>query len=102
MSSVFKFSNMSEDVNFLLQWVYNILEKQAESDRILYEDSHPENGFILLPDLKWDHKQLKNLYVMALIHKHGIRSLRDLNEKHLPLLKNMLQKGKVSSGRFFR
>lgn len=76
-----------------LQWVYNILEKKAETDRILFEDPHPEDGFILLPDIKWDQKQMKNLYVMGLTHKHGIRTLRDINEKHLPLLKNMLHKG---------
>ena len=71
------------------------MEKKAEADRILYEDPHPENGFILLPDLKWDQKQMENLYVMAVSHKHGIRSLRDINEKHLPLLKNILHKGTV-------
>ena len=34
-----------------LQWVRNILEHKAETDRILFEDPDPENGFILLPDL---------------------------------------------------
>ena len=75
--------------------MYNILEKKAEQDRIVYEDSHPEHGFILLPDLKWEQTQLKNLYVMALCYKHGIKTLRDLNATHLPLLKNILNKGTV-------
>lgn len=27
---------------------------QAEADRLLFEDSDPETGFMLHPDLKWD------------------------------------------------
>ncbi|CAB3992359.1 m7 diphosphatase [Paramuricea clavata] len=76
-----------------LQWVYNILEKKAEADRIVCEDPHPEHGFILLPDLKWEQTQLNNLYVMAVSYKHGIKTLRDLNATHLPLLKNILKQG---------
>lgn len=34
-----------------LEWVYNILDHKAESDRILFEDPDRQNGFILLPDL---------------------------------------------------
>lgn len=34
-----------------LNWVYNILEHKAESDRIIVEDTDEKNGFILLPDL---------------------------------------------------
>ena len=75
--------------------MFNILEKKAEADRIVYEDAHPEHGFILLPDLKWEQTQLKNLYVMAVSYKHGIKTLRDLNATHLPLLKNILKQGTV-------
>lgn len=75
--------------------MFNILEKKAESDRIIYEDSHPEHGFILLPDLKWEQTEVKNLYVMAVSYKRGINALRDLNSSHLPLLKNILQQGSV-------
>ncbi|CAH1783322.1 unnamed protein product [Owenia fusiformis] len=80
--------------NFSIQWVYNILEKKKESERIIYEDSHPETGFILLPDMKWDQKQTDNLYLIAICHKRGIKSLRDLNSSHLPLLRNILTRGK--------
>ena len=34
-----------------LNWVYNILEHNAEQDRIILEDPDEERGFILLPDL---------------------------------------------------
>lgn len=75
-----------------LQWVYNILEHKKESERILYEDPDPETGFILLPDMKWDTKQTENLYVLAICHKRGLRSLRDLTSEHLPLLRNINEK----------
>lgn len=37
------------------QWIYQILEKKAEAEDIIYEDPDPEKGFILLPS--WDFKQ---------------------------------------------
>ena len=45
----------------MFQWVYNILEKKTESERIVYEDADPETGFILLPDMKWDCKQVSGI-----------------------------------------
>ena len=80
---------------FSLQWVYNILDKKAEVERVVFEDVDPVTGFVLLPDLKWDQKQLENMYLVAICHAHGIKSLRDLNRSHLPLLKNIQQKGQV-------
>lgn len=47
-------------MNCLIQWVYNILEKKAEADRIIYEDPDPVVGFVLLPDFKWDQKQVRD------------------------------------------
>ncbi|XP_028840726.1 m7GpppX diphosphatase-like isoform X2 [Denticeps clupeoides] len=46
-----------ESQSFSVQWVYNILEKKAEADRIVFEDPDPDTGFVLLPDFKWDQKQ---------------------------------------------
>ncbi|XP_061901384.1 m7GpppX diphosphatase-like isoform X2 [Entelurus aequoreus] len=79
--------------SFSVQWVYNILDKKAESERILFEDPHPKLGFVLLPDFKWDQKQMDDLYLMAITHQRDIKSLRDLTSQHLPLLENILQKG---------
>jgi m7GpppX diphosphatase len=78
------------------QWVINILEHKSETDRVVFEDSSPEIGFILLPDLKWDTKQTEDLYLIAIVHQTGIKSLRDLSSCHLPLLKNIKEKGTVS------
>lgn len=77
---------------FSIQWVFNILDKKAESERIVYEDTDPELGFVLLPDMKWDGKQTDALYLIAICHKRGIKSLRDLTADHLPLLKNIKEK----------
>ncbi|KAM9356631.1 m7GpppX diphosphatase [Symphorus nematophorus] len=80
--------------SFSVQWVYNILEKKAEADRIVFEDPDPKVGFVLLPDFKWDQKQVDDLYLIAIAHQRDIRSLRDLTSEHLPLLQNIFQKGK--------
>ncbi|KAM4621358.1 m7GpppX diphosphatase [Polymixia lowei] len=80
--------------SFSVQWVYNILEKKAEAERIVFEDPDPEVGFVFLPDFKWDQKQLHDLYLIAIVHKRDIKSLRDLTSDHLPLLQNICQKGK--------
>lgn len=41
--------------------------------------------------------QLYDLYLIALIQRRDVKSLRDLTGEHLPLLKNILQEGKVSA-----
>uniref|UniRef100_A0A7S0YF63 m7GpppX diphosphatase n=1 Tax=Polytomella parva TaxID=51329 RepID=A0A7S0YF63_9CHLO len=77
-----------------IQWVFNILDKKAETERILFEDSDPESGFVLLPDFKWDQSQLNQLYCLAIIHRRGIASIRDLNASHLDMLESILSKSK--------
>ncbi|NXJ11383.1 DCPS diphosphatase, partial [Odontophorus gujanensis] len=80
--------------SFSIQWVYNILEKKAEADRIIHENPDPHNGFVLVPDFKWNQNQLEDLYLIALVHRRDVKSLRDLTAEHLPLLRNILQEGK--------
>ncbi|XP_017026207.1 m7GpppX diphosphatase [Drosophila kikkawai] len=79
---------------FSLEWVYNILEHKQETERIVFEDKDPETGFILLPDLKWDGRNVENLYLLGIVHKHDLKSLRDLNASHLDLLRNLRQSAK--------
>ncbi|EIE20512.1 scavenger mRNA decapping enzyme, partial [Coccomyxa subellipsoidea C-169] len=80
-----------------IQWVYNILEKKAEVERLIFEDRHPETGFVVHPDMKWDQTQLHALYCVSIVHRRDIRSLRDLRSEHLPLLRNILRKGTQAS-----
>lgn len=79
----------------VFQWVYNILEGKSEADAVLYEDSDPDIGFILLPDPKSNHPERGFVYLLGICHTRSIKSLRDLNESHLPLLKHIKNKGLV-------
>lgn len=79
---------------FDIKWVFNILDHKQETERIVFEDPDPETGFILLPDLKWnDANNLNDLYLVAIVHRRDIKSIRDLNGQHLELLKNVKKKG---------
>jgi m7GpppX diphosphatase len=33
-----------------IQWVYNILDGISEQEDVLFSDSDPKNGFVILPD----------------------------------------------------
>ncbi|KAJ2217103.1 hypothetical protein EV179_000870 [Coemansia sp. RSA 487] len=83
-----------------IQWVYNILAKKTESDRIIFEDPDPVNGFIILPDLKWDVLNSNSMYLVAIVHRRDIKSLRDLTRQHLPLLKNIEQKSQNAAQKY--
>ncbi|KAJ1969530.1 hypothetical protein IWQ62_000569 [Dispira parvispora] len=75
-----------------LQWVYNILEGVSEQDKVLYRAKEPSGaGFVILPDSKWDRITMENLYLLVLCEQRDIRSLRDLDQRHLPLLSNIQQ-----------
>lgn len=80
----------------IFQWVYNILEGKTEQDRIIYDNKSESEGFVLLPDLKWDGLTKETLYLLAIVRQRGIKSLRDLDETHLPLLKRIRVEGKVN------
>lgn len=71
-------------------WVENILEGRQEAESLIFNDKDPETGFIIVPDSKWD-RTLNTLYVQCIVRKRGIRSIRDLRRKHLPLLKKVYQ-----------
>ncbi|XP_076263023.1 m7GpppX diphosphatase-like isoform X2 [Rhynchophorus ferrugineus] len=81
-----------EQEQFDLQWVYNILEHKSEAERILVEDKDPVNGFVIVPDLKWNG-EIDTLYFLAICNRRDIKSLRDLSAKHIPLLENIKEKG---------
>ncbi|CAG9790002.1 unnamed protein product [Diatraea saccharalis] len=83
-----------EKEQFNLQWVYNILEGKSEQDRVVYDNKCEKEGFVLVPDLKWDGLTKETLYLLAIIRQRGIKSLRDLDASHLPLLKRVRDEGK--------
>ncbi|KAB5590122.1 Scavenger mRNA-decapping enzyme DcpS [Ceratobasidium theobromae] len=84
-----------------LQWVYNILAHETEEDKILFEDPSPTDGFIILPDLKWDGKTMSTFYIQAIVHPRDIYSLRDIRKRHLPMLRNIRKQAiKVSQEKY--
>lgn len=76
-----------------MQWVYNVLERKKEVERLIFEDPDPRVGFMLHPDLKWDQAQVEHLYCLALVHRRDLPCLRALTAEELPLLENVRDKG---------
>lgn len=75
-----------------LEWVRGILFRGAEADRVLIRDTDPETGFVLLPNSKWDGHSLDSLYLLVLVGREDLRTIRDLTTDHLPLLENIRTK----------
>ncbi|GAN08627.1 actin polymerization protein Bzz1 [Mucor ambiguus] len=69
-------------------WVHNILNGSAEADRVIFHDHDPENGFVILPDMKWDGRN-ETLYWVAISMRSDILSLRSLSSQHVGLLKRL-------------
>ncbi|GAB1866507.1 m7GpppX diphosphatase [Camponotus japonicus] len=88
-----------ESKSLSLEWITNILEHKAEQESIIYEDSDKNTGFVLVTDFKWD-KQLDTLKLLALPFQK-IRSLRELNASHLPLLRNIRDAGTTAISKKF-
>jgi hypothetical protein len=41
--------------------VRNILSGQEEAERVVFDDPDPVEGFMIIPDLKWDMKTVSTL-----------------------------------------
>lgn len=78
--------------NGRLNWVFNIIEGRKEQEDVLYRESDPEEGYLLLPDLNWDRKTIGTLRLLGLVERRDIWSLRDLKKSHIVWLKHMRQK----------
>ncbi|CAO3631273.1 unnamed protein product [Cunninghamella blakesleeana] len=71
-----------------INWVHNILKGEAEVDHVLYHDHDPKEGFVILPDMKWDGNPL-SLYLVAIVMNPELLSIRSLTSDHLPLLRKI-------------
>ncbi|XP_074177317.1 m7GpppX diphosphatase isoform X3 [Rhinolophus sinicus] len=71
------------------------LQKYLRQDLRLVRETGADHRNITLPYLVSQSLsiQLDDLYLIAICHRRGIRSLRDLTAEHLPLLRNILQEG---------
>ena len=72
-----------------IKWVYNILFEGKESETFIHHDKHPQNGFVLLPDMKWDKISMESLYLCLIVNRTDISSVRDLNASHVPYLESL-------------
>lgn len=78
-----------------IKWVDNILTGSSEQDKILYDNPDPQDGFVILPDSKWDQKTLNALYLLVLVRRGDLRSLRDVRgHLHASLLQDIRQRAK--------
>jgi len=77
----------------VLGWLYNVLDRKKETERLLFHDEDPALGFILNVDTKWTshpnltatdradwhhHKSVQWLYCLGICNRRDIPSLRDL------------------------
>lgn len=72
------------------EWVRNILYKSAEAERVIFHDHDINDGFVILPDMKWDGRN-ETLYWVAIAMNADILSLRSLSSQHLTFLKKLRQ-----------
>ncbi|KAJ4352450.1 uncharacterized protein N0V89_007798 [Didymosphaeria variabile] len=75
-----------------LNWVFNIIEGRTEQEDVIYRESDPQNGFLLLPDLNWDRKTLTSLHLLGLVERRDIWSVRDLKKVDVEWLKHVREK----------
>jgi m7GpppX diphosphatase len=69
-------------------WIQNILADKSEMERRLFDSKCPESGgFIILPDYKWvDESNVNALYLLVIVRRNDLWSVRDLGANELPLL----------------
>ncbi|KNZ62205.1 uncharacterized protein VP01_12g6 [Puccinia sorghi] len=76
--------------------LYNILDHVTEADKIVYEEPSDTDGFMIMPDLKWDQSTLSSLYLLCIVKNRGIQSLRDLRPSHLGMLQGIRARGSAA------
>lgn len=70
---------------FNTKWIFNILEKKTEQDKILLN----QDNFLIVKDINWN--EVNEFYILA-IPFEKLKTIRNLRKKHIPLLKSMKEK----------
>jgi len=68
------------------QWVLDIFSGAREKDRVIYSD----DKFILAINVLWDDKDLSQLSLLAFVKNVELKTIRDLTQKDVPLLKYII------------
>ena len=73
-----------------IDWIDNILADKSELERRIFDNKSPQTGFIILPDYKWvDEANLNEMYLLVIVRRQDLWSVRDLTGEHVELLKNI-------------
>lgn len=72
-----------------LRWVHNILFEGKEAETFVHHERNPHTGFVLLPDMKWDRVNLRLLYLIAIVNRGDISSVRDLRGADVDFLQQV-------------
>jgi hypothetical protein len=70
------------------KWIYNILDKISEEDKIIYESE----SIIIIPNYTWDNINIENFYLLTIPKNKKLRTIRDLIKDDIILLKEMKEK----------
>jgi hypothetical protein len=67
------------------EWIYNIIDGNAEQDKILYKD----DKCIIIPTYIWNELDIEKMHILCLPLDKTIRTIRSLETKHIQLLNHM-------------
>ena len=70
------------------KWIYNIIDGLNEQNSIIYKDEL----CIIIPPYTFDGKDIGKLHILSIPTDKTLRCLRDLRQKHIPLLEHMMNK----------
>ncbi|MCY7360882.1 MAG: hypothetical protein LH629_02270 [Ignavibacteria bacterium] len=78
---------MAKSTQKNLQWIYNILDEKSEKENIILNHGVGDEGFMLVRDYSFKpNSKINNLHIIALVKDRSLKSLRDINQKHLGIL----------------
>ncbi|ORY53246.1 HIT-like protein [Rhizoclosmatium globosum] len=70
-------------------WIDKIVKREAEVEDLLYSEEGAD-GFVILPDSKWDQRTIANLYLLVIAADgEKLKSLRDLRGSNVSFLKKV-------------
>jgi m7GpppX diphosphatase len=70
------------------QWIYNILDGNAEVDKVVYRD----DNIVITPNYNWNGIDSLKMYLIVFPTDKTIHTLRDLTQNHIDLLTHIKNK----------
>jgi m7GpppX diphosphatase len=67
------------------RWIYNIIDRIAEQDTVLYRDE----TIIVIPTYTWDSNNINKLHILCLPTDKSLRTIRDLSFENVTLMEHM-------------